>query len=364
MSKYLSVHYIGGRCGNKALPISAKFLGDVSDVFYEADKSCLDQIKANQSVGSKTHILPYCLSDTCKSIPFNINYDPFTSSIYKINPEYNSYCSFVDNRDYIISEVTKVMETRQIDTVTLDSIVHADGIPLPDMLNIDTQGSEYDILVGASETLKSNVVAIIAETVFHPIYETGIVFGDLVKLMGGKGFHFARFLSMDDASPFRGSIGLRGQGFHMSADTLFLRKLETIEDELMLWKLAFISIIFGQFEYGLACLRKSKGLPKAEDEPTYIKFLRELELEIPKMQEVFPHTFADEYPTFEESNGRFIVGYTPQVKTLSRTVDESVVTQGWTSVESVLNRYGLELQANLLRRTRVAQMRTVMFRNG
>lgn len=37
---------------------------------------------------------------------------------------------------------------------TLDSIVAADGLPTPEFLKIDTQGSELDILRGAEETLK------------------------------------------------------------------------------------------------------------------------------------------------------------------------------------------------------------------
>ncbi len=358
----ISVHHIGGRYGDNTFPVPLKFGEDISNVFYEADKDCLAQIQGlYKNRVSECQVLPYCLSDTCKATSFYINYDPFTSSIYGMNPDYSSYYSFINGHDYIISEVTKVMETRPIETVTMDSILQVDSIPTPDILSIDTQGSEYDILVGARETVKSSVLAMILETVFHPINQSNIVFGDLVKLLAGQGFHFVRFLSIDEASPFRGSIGLRGQGFHMAGDVLFLKKIEDIDNELMLWKLAFIAIVFNQFEYGLACLRQSKGLAKQAEEPVYIRFLRELMTSMGKMQEIFPYTFTTLYPSFESSNARFTEGYVPPaVKVNKMYVDESIRTQGWTEVEMVLNRYGLEAQANLLRKNRVMQMRTVM----
>jgi hypothetical protein len=51
---------------------------------------------------------------------------------------------------------------KEIKSRTLDSIVFSRGnpLPLPDLIKIDTQGSELDILRGAKEALKSTSVII------------------------------------------------------------------------------------------------------------------------------------------------------------------------------------------------------------
>lgn len=55
--------------------------------------------------------------------------------------------------------------------MTLDSVVRQRGFPKPDLLKMDVQGSEKDILVGASETL-TNVQRLIVE-MQHVDYNLG-----------------------------------------------------------------------------------------------------------------------------------------------------------------------------------------------
>jgi len=356
----IAIHHIGGRCGNRAIDIPPKFHKDIVNVFYEADTDCLTQIEeVNKKLESECLVFPYCLSDSCKLITFNINYDPFTSSLYDMNPYYKSYYTFLGDHDYIISETTKVMETRKVDTVSMDSI--AEKIPIPDFISVDTQGSEYDILVGAKGLLKSNVIAVMAETVFHPINGSGIIFGDLVKFMSEQGFHFAKFLSIHEASAFRAPIGLRGTGFHVATDALFLRKIEDTEDDLMLRKLSFISIVLDHLEYGLECLKKSKGFTTSDKDPTYLRFLSDLEKSVKELPEVYPDTFTSLYPTFEISKARFSNGNSPYKRQIiTRIIDPKIQVQGWTDVEMTLIRYGLEKQANLISKYRHVHARSLL----
>ena len=46
------------------------------------------------------------------------------------------------------------VEPISVETHTLDEIVLRDDLPLPDLVKVDTQGSELDILAGANKTLK------------------------------------------------------------------------------------------------------------------------------------------------------------------------------------------------------------------
>ena len=398
-NKRISMHHIGGRSGSKVFPVLKKFEKDIINVFYDADSDCLAEIQErNQNLESELHVLPYCLADACKSTSFNINYNSFTSSLYDPNPDYNSYYVSIGDRDELWSEATKVMEKRHIEVVTIDHIFQSTTAPMPppDFLSIDTQGSEYEILLGAKETLKSSVVALVIEAEFHPIYKGQKLFGDLAKLLSNQGFDFVRFLSLCEMYPFRAPIGLRGEGFHMFSDALFFRRIDNIDNNndqfrryVMLRKLAFIAIVFNQFEYGLSCLRRSKDLVShhstmQEEEPVYLRFLRNLEQATERMPIVYPNTSfaASKAPCESSATSRTGMinktGATDKIKQLlrqipvlylllkwiKRVLDKlfSKVTfsvkyrfAGYTDVEAILIKYGLKTQANVLRKNRVVR---------
>lgn len=322
INKRFSVHHIGGRFGHRAFPVISKFEQDVVNVLYDADGDCLAQIEEiYRRYKSELHVLPYCLGHACELASFNINYDPYTSSLKDLNPAYGSFYLF--NRqyqDYIFSETIRTMEKRDVNMVTLDHLFQSRtlSVPPPDFLSLDTQGSEYEILQGAEQTLKLSVLALVIEVEFHQIYKDQKLFGDISKLLSQQGFHFVRFEGLSEMSLFRAPVGLRGEGFHTHTNALFLRQPDDLEmqnDEvrryLMLQKLAFIAIVFNQFEYGLECLRRSRSLairhPVLEEELrefAYYKFLRDLENKVLQMPAVFPKSFASKY-TFEASRSRF-----------------------------------------------------------
>ena len=323
----LSVHHIGGRVGNRAFPYLKKFEEYVINVLYDADPDCLDQIlEANKHLPSELHVLPYCLADCRKTVSFNINFDPFTSSLYESNPEYGSFTSFQGDHDYIWSEATKTMEKLEVNVVTLDHLFKpmTMSIPPPDLLSLDVQGAEYDILIGAQELLRDDILSIVAEVEFHPLYSGQKLFGDISKLLSDQGFDFAQFLNIHEYSPYRVPIGLRGDGFQIHADALFFKKVKTInrvEDvvvrNIMFEKLAFIGIVYNQFEIALECLRLRKSL--VSDYPqlrkTYFsQFLEEFEIRAENILGISLQSFDQKY-TFETSKSRFDSGTSVQWRT-------------------------------------------------
>ena len=69
-----------------------QFEKDIINVLYDADEDCLEQIKAsNRHLKSQLHVLPYALSDKCKSSVLNINYDYAISKNPITNAEYVQY---------------------------------------------------------------------------------------------------------------------------------------------------------------------------------------------------------------------------------------------------------------------------------
>jgi len=403
----ISLHHVGGRSGGRGFPLLMKFEKDMINVIYDADSDCIEQVQEkSQNLESELHVLAYCLADSCKSTSFNLNYDPFTSSLYDFNPDYKSAYYFNVNHDYILSECFRTMEKRDIEAVSIDYIFQSTdiSIPPPDFLSIDTQGSEYDILLGAKETLKSNVVAVVMEAELHPIYKGQKVFGDLVKLMSDQGFYFVRFLDISSCPLFRAPIGLRGEGFQLWSDALFFRRIDNFgssKDELrrylMLRKLAFISIAFNQFEYGLECLRQSNNSINShhstmrKEEPVYLRFLREFEQQVKKIPAAYLPTFTSSITSFAQSKSRFesvasktrleaktgkinkiiqslkrakAICSAPYQKFKKKTYPKVSIPikrifTGYNDVETFLISYGLKTQANVLKENRLIQSRFI-----
>lgn len=399
----LSVHHVGGRRGSRGFPIYEKFEKDIVSVLYDADADCLPQIQEfNRRLQSELHVLPYCLGASGGAAQLNINFDPYTSSLLDMNPDYGPFVMITSGGDYPFSETFKTMEKRTVELVTIDQLKlqGVGSIPPPDFLSIDTQGSEYEILQGARETLQSNVLGLLVEVEFHPVYKNQKLFGDVTKLLADQGFHFVRFWGgvhqeHHELSPFRAPIGLRGEGFQYYADALYLRRLDSLgsdglESYIMLQKLAFIAVIFNQLAYALQCLKRGQTLEVqdsiSEDlrERSYYKFLRTLERKAQSMPNVFPKGFASTY-TFEASRARFQRSVRPQsrIKESLRRVPKVfsllrrarnvarkvvygikrlpfVVTCLFarsSGVETVLIDYGLKAQAKIVRGKRLSQSR-------
>jgi FkbM family methyltransferase len=319
-NKRLALHHVGARNGSSAFPILPAFEKDIINVLYDADSDCLDQVHAvNQNRPSQLVVLPHCLGDRCASTQFNINYDPYTSSLLDCNPPYGSFYEFNPGGfDYVHSESFRTVEKRALSLVTLDSIFQGElsSAPTPDFLSIDTQGSEYEILQGARGTLNASVLALVLEVEFHPLYKGQKLFGDIAAFLAKEGFHFVSFLHLAEMSPSRAPIGLRGKGFHTHGEALFLRRIDRLgaaddaSTYLMLRKLAFFAIVFDQFEYALQCLEGSReaaagsSMIRPSEGLSYLAFLDALEDEAARMPFLFPDTFASLY-SFEQSKARF-----------------------------------------------------------
>lgn len=400
--KKLNIHHIGGRFGNGGFPHLARFEKDMVRAFYDADTDCLEQIGEKQKSQAEVHIFPHCVGSNKGSNrgTFNVNYDPTSSSLYSYDPAYGSFYFFCYNHDFVVSETMRTMEKRELDIVTLDHLFSTGSIPVspPDFLSMDVQGAEYDILQGAESLLEKNVLGLVLETWFHPVYQGQKVFGDICSYLSDRGFYFVKFLKTTEYSPYRSPVGLRGEGFQVFSDALFMRRIDSLEaldgDRLkidnMLKKLAFIAIVHGQFEYGMECLRRinREGDNRyAPDDSVCGQFLNDLYNSAALMKPWYPKTFAEKY-SFEVSKQRFAGQETlkkdaagggqkqalqvrlwlryiyPHIYSIAELYD-FVLYRLWapiaslvffcSPIERVLKRYGLKNQARQLKKARMVQ---------
>lgn len=315
----LIIHHVGGRAGSIDFPILKGFEKDIINVLYEADETCIDQIKDRWKLSeSKTLIFPYCLSKKEESGYFHINYDPYSSSIYSLNKDYSSFYhpAFGHNEltsfDYVLGDAWRSMKKIIMPYTTLDTIVlDRNKVPPPDFLSIDTQGSELDILIGSSRLLETNILAVLVEVEFHQLYKDQPLFGDLCKTLSQYNFDLVDIKLMDKLMPKRGKQGFRGNGFTTHGQAFFLKNPSKLNNNLQLNKLAFISTVFYQFERSEQCFESEhftmiseKSIFSHKSFPRYLNFVARLSEIVKKLPDRSSPLFSDNY-SFVSSNERF-----------------------------------------------------------
>src|SRR3954451_7730447 len=88
----LVLHHVGARFGSRYFPVLPAFEGDVVNVLYDADADCIAQIEQkNRHLPSELHVLPYCLGAERGSGALTIALDPYASSLYPQNHEYDGF---------------------------------------------------------------------------------------------------------------------------------------------------------------------------------------------------------------------------------------------------------------------------------
>jgi len=104
---------------------------------------------------------------------------------------------------YRMEKFSQIGETR-VTVRTLDEVLaqrrSRGEISSPDLIKLDTQGSEFEVLVGGAQALRSDVVAIVTEVSFCEVYAGQKLFSDLDFLLRDAGFSFFGFDSLHQRS--------------------------------------------------------------------------------------------------------------------------------------------------------------------
>jgi FkbM family methyltransferase len=84
---------------------------------------------------------------------------------------------------------TRVRRRVNVPVMSLDSWVEKKGLKYIDLLKVDTQGSDLEVLRGASATLSQHLVGtLLVEVNFICLYEGQCSFGELETFLKGKGY--------------------------------------------------------------------------------------------------------------------------------------------------------------------------------
>jgi hypothetical protein len=157
----------------------------------------------------------------------------------------------------------------------------------PDVLTLDTEGTEYEILEGAVQLLEHDVVCVVTEVAFLPFREGQKLYGDVARYLLERGFlPISIRQHVPEMALYRAPVGLRGRGIETIADAIFLKDPALVasggsgqETATKLRKLAIAALAVGQLEYALDSLKRARdaGVPDIDNPPAYWSFLDLLE---------------------------------------------------------------------------------------
>ena len=130
-------------------------------------------------------IFPYAIHNKNEKLNLHVTRDGASSSLYIPNKNYVSRFTF--------SKDLEVIKENEVKCVTLDSLY--DQFPKGgiDILKLDTQGNEYDILIGGKKTLK-DVLVVDIEIEFIEMYKNQKLFSEVDEILRNNNFTFFGYL--------------------------------------------------------------------------------------------------------------------------------------------------------------------------
>lgn len=369
------VHAIGSRGFGVSFDISDHFSDCIIFHNYEPDSEANEQTEnffSEKGIFQKVN--PFAVYNKDGTIELNINYDPYTSSVFPVNSEYREfYFSYPPPAgDYIFGTAAAWHRQIEVPMVSLDNFSARTGTPV-DWIAMDTQGAEFEILEGAGQCCATTLVGFSTEVEFHPLYEGQKLFNDIAALAVRHGFHLAGLTPHPTGSFRRAPLGWRGKGLMVAADVLFLKTVTAVRDGhpfpgLGLRKLAFASLCHGNVEHALDALEAAAEFAAPKTMPAWSRFLDRLWALHQDKPGVFPVSFTDVY-SLDDSLARFAPDCRDQNDDPLRTAERffkhtdpdlfasvlpALLSSRPTTFERLLTEHGLTGVGQLVRRNRQA----------
>jgi FkbM family methyltransferase len=226
---------------------------------FELDPAVCAQMNASAPPGVKFH--PQALGRREEERDLYLTNHPMCSSLYKPN---DAYLALFQNL-----EVAQQKSKTTVRTVGLDHFSRKEKLGAIDFIKIDIQGAELDVFHGGEQTLK-DVLMIVTEVEFVPVYQDQPLFGDVSAFLQSQGLSFHKFLGLAGRAIkpliFKNNINFAVQ--HMWADAVFIRdllQLQKLSDEQLL-KLAVLADTYGSpdaVHYVLSIYDQRKGTAHA-----------------------------------------------------------------------------------------------------
>ena len=202
----------GARKGKMPPPL--RRLSGAEYIGVEADAE--ECARLNAAARPRHRYVQAVLGRAAEARTFHVTRNPASASLLEPNHEFLS--QFLELPDSF-----QVERQSAVQTVPLDACLASHGVPRADFLELDVQGSELDVLIGAEGTLR-NTVGIQAEVEFAPMYVDQPLFADVDAFLRGRGFqlfdlsrYHVRRAGLDAATATRGQL-LWGHALYLRED--------------------------------------------------------------------------------------------------------------------------------------------------
>jgi FkbM family methyltransferase len=172
-------------------PVVAPVAGVTAVLAFDPDREAFEELsRAGAAAGwARYEIDPNALADSDGTAVLHLCAAPTNHSLRPPDPAFTGR--------YGMAKFRKVGEV-VVPTTTLDAAIFGrrpDDVHAGEILKLDTQGTEYEVLLGASRTLGERTVAAMVEVEFCRIYEGQRLFADVELLMRSHGFSFVGFFT-------------------------------------------------------------------------------------------------------------------------------------------------------------------------
>ena len=149
----------------------------INYIGFDADKEEVDRLNSKENFFHYSKFIAACVAGHSGKIDFMLHKDAGNSSIYKYDKKYSDWYS-EQNR-------SPVERITNLPCDTLDNLIDS-GLDV-DFIKLDTQGSEYEILSGASKVLEKALMVEL-EVEFLSMYEGQKLAPSIMEKMNLLGF--------------------------------------------------------------------------------------------------------------------------------------------------------------------------------
>lgn len=271
-----------GARGENNHPFVSAFPG-AQYIGFEADAEESARVQANMKAGRS--VFPVALGSVNATLPFYVTKNPACSSF--LEPDTSFFAQFLGAASDI--EVQSVVD---LPVVSLDEYLPNAGVESIDFIELDTQGSELDILKGAEGFLKKSILGLRVEVEFSPIYKNQPLFSDVdafVRSCGFTLFDLSRHHYRRGAAP----RGIVTSGQLLYGHALYLKDYRTFTGGnawLKTLKMVMVADFFGIKDYAFEMASHLNDLTQTPEKKVSSSILEQYELDLSRR--TYIHSFV------------------------------------------------------------------------
>lgn len=217
-------------------------------IAFELEKDLCDRLNRNSSPGIVYY--PVALGRADERRQLYITQHPMCTSLYPPNEKLLMH--------YHNMDVSMLHSVSTVTTTSLDSFATFHSVADVDFIKIDIQGAELDVFQGATNTLR-DVVLIVSEVEFIPLYVDQPLFGDVSAYLLEQGFMLHKLLGKGGRSLIPTVVD-NNKNFPsqlMWSDAVYIKMLlglpEMSSEKLL--KLSMLSLIYGSPDLTFHCFK-------------------------------------------------------------------------------------------------------------